>query len=178
METELTKAEVIAEKNIWDNSIPVEKSAYLVEDTEFLNYENLLPAPDGSYTMIDLFCGAGGFAVGCGFAGFSSVVGIDHFLPAMKTWTQNHPHALGCLGDIRKIDPALIKEMLEKKGIKKIHLLTGGVPCQGFSLANRKHNDFDERNFLFLEYMKYVKVFEPDYIILENVSGMRSNRRR
>ena len=58
--------------------------------------------------------------------------------------------------------------------MSRINLITGGVPCQGFSRANRKHNDNDERNFLFLEYMKYVKVFDPDYIILENVSGMRS----
>lgn len=53
-------------------------------------------------------------------------------------------------------------------------MITGGVPCQGFSIANRKHNDNDERNFLFLEYMKFVEEFKPDYIILENVSGMRS----
>lgn len=160
-------------KNIWDNTIPVEKSSYLVEDVKFINYDNVVP-PTDKYTMIDLFCGAGGFAVGCGMAGFQSVVGIDHLEPAMETWTYNHPNALGCLGDIRKIDPLDIQKMLKEKGIEKIHLLTGGVPCQGFSLANRKHNDFDERNFLFLEYMKYVKVFEPDYIILENVSGMRN----
>ena len=159
--------------NIWDNSVPVEKSAYLVEKEKYINYEHLSP-PDGKYTMIDLFCGAGGFAVGCGFAGFESVLGIDHFEPAMETWTRNHPNAFGCLGDIRAIDPQTMKAMLEKKGIEKIHLLTGGVPCQGFSRANRKHNDNDERNFLFLEYMKYVKVFQPDYIILENVSGMRT----
>ena len=162
-----------SELNVWSNLIPVEKSSYLVEDTKFFNYENLVP-PQNSYTMIDLFCGAGGFAVGCGFAGFSSVLGIDHFQPAMSTWIYNHPNALGCLGDIRKIDPCKIQKMLAEKGINKINLLTGGVPCQGFSLANRKHNDFDERNFLFLEYMKYVNVFKPDYIILENVSGMRS----
>lgn len=160
--------------NIWDNSVPVEKSAYLVEKTTILNYENLTAPAAGEYTMIDLFCGAGGFAVGCGFAGFTSVLGIDHFAPAMDTWIYNHPNAMGCLGDIREIDPNEMKKMLLEKGIGKIHLITGGVPCQGFSRANRKHNDFDERNFLFLEYMKYVKVFEPDYIILENVSGMRT----
>lgn len=159
--------------NIWDKSVPVEKSSYLVENTEYLNYENL-QKDKSKYTMIDLFCGAGGFAVGCGFAGFQSVLGIDHFEPAMATWIHNHPHSFGCLGDIRSIAPEIVKEMLLNKGIDKIHLLTGGVPCQGFSRANRKHNDLDERNFLFLEYMKYVKVFEPDYIILENVSGMRT----
>ena len=160
--------------NIWDNSVPVEKSSYLVESPTFLNYENLKAPTDGQYTMIDLFCGAGGFAVGCGFAGFESVLGIDHLAPAMETWIHNHPNSLGCLGDIRLLDPNDIKQMLLDKGIEKIHLITGGVPCQGFSRANRKHNDFDERNFLFLEYMKYVKVFQPDYIILENVSGMRT----
>ena len=161
------------QKNIWDNSVPVEKSAYLVESVQYINYENLQHNPE-KYQMIDLFCGAGGFAVGCSMVGFESVVGIDHFQPAMETWTYNHPHALGCLGDIKQIDPLTIKEMLKAKGIEKIHLITGGVPCQGFSRANRKHNDNDERNFLFLEYMKYVKTFDPDYIILENVSGMRS----
>lgn len=161
-------------QNVWDKTVPVEKSAYLVEEAKFLNYDNLKAPSKDKYTMIDLFCGAGGFAVGCGFAGFQSVLGIDHFEPAMNTWIKNHPDAFGCLGDIRTIEPAKIKEMLAQKGISKIHLLTGGVPCQGFSRANRKHNDFDERNFLFLEYMKYVKEFEPDYIILENVSGMRT----
>lgn len=63
---------------------------------------------------------------------------------------------------------------MRKQGIKKVTLLTGDVPCQGFSIANRKHNDNDERNFLFLEYMKYVREFSPDFIILENVSGLRT----
>lgn len=160
--------------NIWDKTIPVEKSSYVCDDEiKYYNLDNFRH-DDKKLTMIDLFCGAGGFAVGCSWAGFESVLGIDHFEPAMKTWAYNHPHAIGCLGDITKISPENIKELLYNKGITKINLITGGVPCQGFSIANRKHNDNDERNFLFLEYMKFVKEFEPDYIILENVSGMRS----
>lgn len=160
--------------NIWDSNVPVEKSNYLNnEETKYINYENL-KIEKNKLTMIDLFCGAGGFAVGCDWSGFQSVVGIDHLKPAIDTWSYNHPNALACLGDIRNIDPNDIKSMLEDKGINKINLITGGVPCQGFSRANRKHNDNDERNFLFLEYMKYVKVFNPEYIILENVSGMRT----
>lgn len=162
------------EKNVWDNSIPVEKSSYLQDDyIEFFNEDNFELNPE-KLTMLDLFCGAGGFAVGCDWAGFQSVFGVDHLQPAMETWTENHPHAIGCLGDITKLSPELVKEKLEEKGVHHIHMITGGVPCQGFSIANRKHNDNDERNFLFLEYMKFVKMFEPDYIILENVSGMRS----
>lgn len=162
------------EINIWDNSVPVEKSSYL-QDTEikYFNLDNFR-MDENKLTMIDLFCGAGGFAVGCDWAGFQSVFGIDHLEPAMKTWTKNHPYSIGCLGDISKIDPQNVKVMLEERGVYHINMITGGVPCQGFSIANRKHNDNDERNFLFLEYMKFVKAFQPDYIILENVSGMRS----
>lgn len=159
--------------DIWDANIPVEKSPYLNDgDTVYINEDNFSLIA-GKLTHLDLFCGAGGFSVGCEMSGFESVVGIDHFQPAMKTWCHNHPNSIGCLGDIRKINPETIKSMLKDKGIDKINLLTGGVPCQGFSRSNRKHNDNDERNFLFLEYMKYVECFKPDYIILENVSGMR-----
>lgn len=160
--------------NIWDNSVPVEKSSYLQDDE--ITYYNLdsFETESDKLKMLDLFCGAGGFAVGCAWAGFQSVLGVDHLEPAMKTWSRNHPHGIGCLGDITKLDPNHVNELLAEKGIDHIDLITGGVPCQGFSIANRKHNDNDERNFLFMEYMKFVKVFMPPYIILENVSGMRS----
>lgn len=160
--------------NVWDNSIPVEKSPYIQDDK--ITYFNLesFQLDANKLTMIDLFCGAGGFSVGCSWAGFQPVFGIDHFKPAMKTWCENHSNSIGCLGDIAKVDPIYIKKLLKSKGVDHINLITGGVPCQGFSIANRKHNDNDERNFLFLEYMKFVKCFKPDYIILENVSGMRS----
>lgn len=162
------------EINKWDKSVPVELSSYLRDDEiTYINESNFRPDPN-KLKMIDLFCGAGGFAVGCSWAGFQSVLGVDHLEPAMKTWSRNHPNAIGCLGDIRKLDPEHVKALLKSKGIKKIDLITGGVPCQGFSRANRKHNDDDERNFLFIEYMRFVKAFLPDYIILENVSGMRS----
>lgn len=161
-------------RSVWDCTVPVEKSAYLHDDAvKYINLDSFSFDPQ-KLTMLDLFCGAGGFAVGASWAGFQSVLGIDHLEPAMSTWTYNHPNAIGCLGDIKQIDPEYIKELLASKGVHTINLITGGVPCQGFSRANRKHNDNDERNFLFLEYMRFVKVFMPDYIILENVSGMRS----
>lgn len=160
--------------NVWDNSVPVEKSSYLQDDEiTYYNMDSFKVETD-KLKMIDLFCGAGGFAVGCAWAGFQSVFGVDHLEPAIKTWSRNHPHGIGCLGDITKLDPEHVKVLLTERGVDHVDLITGGVPCQGFSLANRKHNDNDERNFLFMEYMRFVKAFMPPYIILENVSGMRS----
>lgn len=160
--------------NRWDKTVPVEKSSYLQDEKlVYFNQDNW-EADETKLHMIDLFCGAGGFAEGCSWAGFQSVFGVDHFEPAIRTWAHNHPQALACLGDIKKVDPESIKAALAERGVHHIHLMTGGVPCQGFSRANRKHTDEDERNFLFLEFMRFAECFQPDYIILENVSGMRS----
>lgn len=162
------------DKGVWNSSVPVEKSAYLHNGTvQYINTDAFSFNPK-KLTMLDLFCGAGGFSVGASWAGFQPVLGIDYLEPAMETWTYNHPDSIGCLGNIKQVDPEFIKRMLESKGVNTVDLITGGVPCQGFSRANRKHNDNDERNYLFLEYMRFVKEFLPDYIILENVSGMRT----
>lgn len=157
----------------WNKNVPSEISPYLQDNDVSCFGPESIEISEKDLAMIDLFCGAGGFSIGCEWAGFTPVLGIDHFKPAMSTWSHNHPNALGYLGDIRKLSPKQIHDVLRKKGVEKISLLTGGVPCQGFSIANRKHNDNDERNFLFLEYMKYVQEFSPDFLILENVSGLR-----
>ena len=46
----------------------------------------------------------------------------------METWSKNHPNSIGCLGDIKKIDPKYVKQLLKAKGINHIDLITGGVP--------------------------------------------------
>ena len=163
-----------ANVNVWHNSIPVEKSSYINENNIIIYNEENFKLEDDKPTMIDLFCGAGGFSVGCELAGFQSVLGTDWFEPALETWRYNHPNAISILGDIKNITPELLVETLKSVGVKKINLITGGVPCQGFSRANRKHNDDDERNFLFRDYMKIAEAFQPDYLIVENVSGMQT----
>ena len=86
--------EIIPDLGVWDKNVPVEKSAYLRDnEIKYLNVENFKFDPK-KLVMLDLFCGAGGFAVGCGWAGFQSVLGVDHFEPAMKTWCRNHPNSI------------------------------------------------------------------------------------
>ena len=162
--------------NKWDKSVPVEVSSYVAatqEEIVVYNEENF-KLEKNKPIMIDLFSGAGGFSVGCGWAGFQSVLANDHFEPAMNTWIKNHPNAIGVLGDIRLIEEDYLYNLLKNHGVDEVDLITGGVPCQGFSRANRKHNPEDSRNYLFLDYMRMVSKFKPKCIILENVSGMRT----
>lgn len=157
------------------NNVNIEKSSYIKE--HYIQYYNIdnFSVPNNKLIMIDLFSGAGGFSVGGELAGFFPVFANDYFEPALNTWKHNHPNSIACLGDIKNIKPEEVNKLLKNKGVYKINLITAGVPCQGFSLANRKRNSSDDRNFMFLELMKYVRVFKPDYVIVENVSGMQSS---
>lgn len=144
---------------------------------------------------IDLFCGPGGLSQGLEQAGFQSVVGVDLHEPSVETFRQNHPHAHTILGDIRRInkredDARPILEVIEDDEVAKgtllgevakqalgeeeLHLLTAGIPCQGFSIANRKQHDEDERNYLFEEFIRATKILTPQFILIENVSTMKA----
>ncbi|MBC7333697.1 MAG: DNA cytosine methyltransferase, partial [Actinobacteria bacterium] len=96
---------------------------------------------------------------------------IDIHKPSMETFLHNHPRTMGILGDIRKIPDDLVVDLLS--GIE-VKVLMAGVPCQGFSLNNRKRNPNDPRNYLFWEFIRFVKLLKPDFLVLENVSGMKS----
>ena len=54
--------------------------------------------------------------------------------------------------------------------------MTAGIPCEGFSRANRNRNRFiDARNFLFLEFLRLVEATKPPVAIIENVSALTSH---
>ena len=90
----------MSNNDVWNSNVPSEQSSYLQdEEITYYNLNRVEIAPPYLY-MIDLFCGAGGFSVGCEWAGFQPVFGVDHFKPAMATWVENHPHAIGCLEQI------------------------------------------------------------------------------
>lgn len=143
---------------------------------------------------IDLFCGPGGISQGLEQAGLQTVLGVDIHEPSIETFQRNHPHAHAIIGDIREINKNngdnsrildVIKEdksedtMLESVANKaldgeKLKLLTAGIPCQGFSISNKKQDDEDERNYLFEEFIRATKILDPDYTLIENVSTMKA----
>jgi len=154
--------------NKWDKNVPVEESPYYWkgEPKVFERQVDLNPS-----TVLDLFSGAGGLSLGFAMAGFNVVLGIDIHKPSMETFLHNHKKTIGILGDIRKIPDNLVLDLL--KGIE-VKVLMAGVPCQGFSLNNRKRNPNDPRNYLFWEFIRFVKLLKPDFLVLENVSGMKN----
>ena len=102
---------------------------------------------------------------------FNILLANDIYIPALKTYQHNHPNTTTILGDIKKISNNRFIDILQNQSID---FVSAGVPCQGFSLANKKRNKNDERNFLFLEVTRFVNLFNPKIVMIENVSGMKS----
>lgn len=123
-------------------------------------------------TFIDLFCGAGGISCGLEMAGFNCLLGIDFDKSSLETFQFNHPNSKAILGDLREITVKKIQTAISNQNID---LICGGPPCQGFSTigANDKK---DHRNFLFFEFLRMVEAFQPNFILMENVTGLLARR--
>ena len=115
-------------------------------------------------TVVDLFSGAGGLTQGF-VDKYDVLFGVEHDKDAAKTYSANFNHPM-LNTDICSLDAdALVAEY------GKADVVIGGPPCQGFSMAGKRDNK-DPRNSLFMEYLKFVKAFEPTYFVLENVPGI------
>jgi DNA (cytosine-5)-methyltransferase 1 len=108
---------------------------------------------------LDLFSGIGGFALAAKWCGIETIqfVEIDKF--CQKILTKNFPN-IPIHDDIKTF-----------YFNKKIDLLTGGFPCQGFSIAGKKRGKYDNR-YLWPEMYRIIKECKPNWIIAENVPGI------
>jgi DNA (cytosine-5)-methyltransferase 1 len=127
----------------------------------------------------DLFCGTGGFSKGFNNYNnvFELVFAIDILQAAALTTKANHKNAYVINGDIRKSRPSEIIRHSRFPGQRKLDLIIGGPPCQGFSSIRpfRSSDDEDPRNSLFEEFAKYINYFRPKMFVLENVIGITTH---
>ncbi len=121
-------------------------------------------------TVLDLFCGCGGLSYGFIEAGYEVLLGIDHWKDAIITFEKNHKKSLGLVADLFN---ETAKEISQKTGIKKVDLIIGGPPCQGFSVAGKRIVD-DERNKLYKSFVSFVDFYKPKAFLMENVPNIVS----
>lgn len=117
---------------------------------------------------IDLFAGAGGLSLGAKRNGIDIAYAVERDPNAAKTFSFNHPETHVINDDIKNIrDP----QIYSVKGSRLI--LFGGPPCQGFSTSNQKtRNKMNPQNWLFYEFVRFVRRLRPRWIVIENVKGI------
>jgi DNA (cytosine-5)-methyltransferase 1 len=128
------------------------------------------------YTCIDSFCGAGGLSLGLQRAGYQILLSFDNDPKCIQTLhsNPNYFHHEAVLADV---DNMLNGTLLEKTGLRRgeLFLLTGGPPCQGFSIQ-RIGDDEDTRNNLVPKFIALVEELMPCYFLMENVPGIVGKR--
>lgn len=112
---------------------------------------------------VSLFSGCGGMDFAKRDLGVDVVLANDILPDAAATFNRYFPETDFVLGDVRQ---------LEK--LPSVELVTGGYPCQSFSMGGNRQPENDPRTFLFREFSRVVDRVAPKYFVAENVSGLKS----
>ncbi len=126
-------------------------------------------ANGSGFKMIDLFAGIGGIKIGFEKAGFDCVFSNDFDKNCKITYDFNFAEKQKslALGDISKIASRLIPDF---------DILTGGFPCQPFSVAGyRKGFSDGGRGNLFFEIVRILRDKKPRAFLLENVKNLKTH---
>lgn len=141
-------------------------------------------------TVVDLFCGAGGFSLGFSAAGCDIIAGVDSDEASANTFRENFtilqqdspPRVYGGKdeGNLEDLD---FKHITDRSP----DILIGGPPCQGFSRIGRAKLDSileeageegsfadDPRNELYRRFLDAAAYWKPSVVVMENVPGMES----
>ncbi|KAF7298933.1 DNA (cytosine-5)-methyltransferase [Mycena indigotica] len=149
--------------------------------------------------LLDLFAGAGGLSTGMAQTRFfEKRWAIEHSLCAVKTYKENHPDSTVIHQDVNDAlrhfvasheaghaTPAPVRlsdgttlpaghASLPRRG--QVDIIVGGPPCQSFSGANRLKKVDDARSTLPYTMLGFVEVFEPSYVVIENVPGFLQHK--
>lgn len=153
------------------------------------------------YTYIDLFSGPGGLCTGFISEGFVPRIAVEWSDTTVLTYAKSHDAEIyelkqlidnlgnlenvlnktnkTCLihGDINKVSNELISEILLKKfNETTVDVVTGGAPCESFSMAGKRLED-DSRNDLFSNILRIAHAVNSKYVLFENVPGLLTKKR-
>lgn len=120
-------------------------------------------------SAVDLFSGGGGLTLGMMRAGFDVVAAVEMDKSACVTYGANHRTVTSLQADIRTLDK---QDIVGRVDGKRIDLLAGCPPCQGFTSLSARYKRDDPRNQLVLELARLAEELRPRAIMMENVPGL------
>ena len=117
--------------------------------------------------VLDLFSGIGGFSLGLESTGHFKTVAFCDNDKFCKLILDKHWKGVKIYDDVKEIS----KEKFKEDGIEFPDIITGGFPCQPFSVAGKQQGTSDSRH-LWPEMFRIIKDFAPRWVIGENVKGL------
>lgn len=117
--------------------------------------------------VLDLFSGIGGFSLGLEATGHFETAAFCEYEEWPRRVLNKHWPEVPIYPDVRE----LTNEQLKQDGINGIDIITGGFPCQPFSLAGLQRAQEDDRH-LWPEMFRIIRETQPTWVIGENVAGL------
>ena len=117
-------------------------------------------------TAISLFAGAGGDTLGMLLADVNIVGYVEYDKACIATHERNFPDCKLIGKDICSVPDEVVLTYANV-----IDILFGGFPCQSFSHGGKKDSE-DPRGFLYREFVRFVRLIRPKFILGENVKGL------
>ena len=153
------------------------------------------------YTSIDLFSGPGGLCTGLKWCGIKPLIAVEWSYWTVHTYAASHDaeifelesylnntmdnpdrffkpsgKTLLIYGDINKVEVSLLTKILnERFNVSSVDLVTGGAPCESFSMAGDRKED-DDRNILYKNVLRIARGVDSKMFLFENVKGLFSKK--
>lgn len=173
-----------------DETARAENVQMMGDDAEFLRRKSMptFAVENNPVRIVDLFCGCGGFTLGCAIAahdlgrGIEIALAVDNNEAALACFKQNFPSAETKWADLTKMfaddwEAKLSPEELRMRDdVGEIDILVGGPPCQGHSDLNNFTRRSDPKNQLMQVMARAALVFRPKAVVVENVVGSLRDR--
>lgn len=131
---------------------------------------------NNKYTAIDFFCGGGGMTCGLRQAGIDVIAGVDFDKDAKNTYEINNPGSVFVEANIRELEADYFEKAFAIQKNDDNLILIGCSPCQFYSIINTSRDKSEKSKDLLLEFQRFVKYYNPGYVLVENVPGIITNK--
>jgi DNA (cytosine-5)-methyltransferase 1 len=126
---------------------------------------------------VDFFCGGGGMSFGMVQAGIEVIAGIDYEIKCKETYEANIKGAEFIPADVFNLQETDLEKQLNLDRNDDNLILIGCSPCQFWSIINTDKGKSEKSKNLLKEFLRFVKYFNPGYVVVENVPGVLRNKK-